>query len=820
MRPMSLPLRRPFLRRAAWTAAGLTGVLLVSLTAGGLWLRHTLVESLPQLDGERPVAGLQAPVSVVRDGLGIPTLRGESRRDVAYATGFVHAQDRFFLMDLLRRRSAGELAELFGEQALPADRTLRIHLFRKRSRTLFEQSPADVRSLLTAYADGVNAGLEALGGPPFEYAILREEAQPWQPEDSFLVLFSMFTQLQDFDGVQEQMRGLMRDRLPGPLVSFLLPEGTGWDAPLVGPAFDRRPPIPGPEVVDLRRRQPERQLPKAASLDRDERATAPAASNSWAVAGTHTAHGGALLANELHLGLAVPNLWYRAVLEWPKGEGSREWHRTLGVTLPGTPALVVGSNGQVAWGLTNSAIDTSDIVLLEPDPRDGNRYLVPGGSRRFEQHRETLRFPGGSEEVSVDWTIWGPVLGTDHRGRKQVVRSILDLKEAVDFSVLDLETATDVSGALSVARRSGVPAMSFVVADARGQIAWTIIGRMPRRSGFDGRFPSSWADGRRRWEGLLPPEEVPVLVNPAVGRVWTGNNRLVDGDMLAKLGHDGYFLGARARQVRDNLLAIDRATTADMLKIQLDDRAVFLERWRELLLSVLDSRAVAADPRRGEIRDLVEHWGGRATIDSVGYRVVRSFRLFTARDVFAALTAPCREVEPDFSFVDVGHQLEGPLWQLVSQRPVHLLDPRHETWNDQLLAVVDQIVAQLSEKGALRERTWGERNTSAIRHPLSSALPGLGAWLLDMPAEPLPGDEHMPRVQDPSYGSTLRMVVSPGRESEGLFHMPGGQSGHPLSPHYKDGHAAWAQGAATPLLPGPPLHRLRLLPRQHRGRAT
>jgi len=193
--------------------------------------------------------------------------------------------------------------------------------------------------------------------------------------------------------------------------------------------------------------------------------------------------------------------------------------------------------------------------------------------------------------------------------------------------------------------------------------------------------------------------------------------------------------------------------------------------------------------------------------------MVRSFRLFLARDVFDALTAPCREADPNFSYADAGHQSEGPLWQLVTRQPLHLLDPRYESWNDQLLAVADKIVSLLSEQGALRDRTWGERNTSSIRHPLSPALPGLGSWLLDMPSQPLPGDENMPRVQDPTYGSTLRMVISPGHESEALFHMPGGQSGNPLSPHYMDSHPAWARGDATPFLPGQPVHQLRLLPR-------
>jgi penicillin G amidase len=360
--------------------------------------------------------------------------------------------------------------------------------------------------------------------------------------------------------------------------------------------------------------------------------------------------------------------------------------------------------------------------------------------------------------------------------------------------------------------------MSFVVADVAGNIAWTLIGRIPRRAGAtDGELPVLPSSGSRPWEGLLAPEEVPTIAAPASGRVWAANNRIVDGDMLAKLGNGSYTLGARARQIRDGLSALDRATPADMLRIQLDDRALFLERWRKLLLDVLSPEALAADPRRRELRELVEHWGGRAAVGSAGYRMVRSYRVLLSRDVFDSLTAPCKKIDPNFDYTNFAFQMEGPLWELVTQQPPHLLNPQYKSWREQLLAAADEVVALFSSQGALRERTWGERNTTAIRHVLSPALPGLGKFLLDMPAAQLPGDEEMPRVQDTDYGSTLRMVISPGREAEGLFHMPGGQSGNPLSPHYSDAYEAWVRGTATPFLPGPAVHELRLVPQKGQG---
>jgi penicillin amidase len=249
-----------------------------------------------------------------------------------------------------------------------------------------------------------------------------------------------------------------------------------------------------------------------------------------------------------------------------------------------------------------------------------------------------------------------------------------------------------------------------------------------------------------------------------------------------------------------------------MRRIQLDDRALFLARWRDLLLRTLDPAAVAGDPRRAEFRRLVESWGGRASVDSAGYRLVRAFRGTLAEDVFGAVTARCKAADARFDYVGQVWRFEGPLWALATQRPAHLLSARFRTWDDQLLAAVDRVIETLGEQeGALADRTWGERNTTRVQHPLSLAVPSLARWL-DMPRIPLPGDSHMPRFQSPRAGASERMAVSPGREAEGYFHMPGGQSGHPLSAHYGDGHRAWATGEATPFLPGPAVHTLALKP--------
>ncbi len=792
----------------------------LALAAGAIWFHHHLRQSLPALDGEIALAGLAAPVTVGRDASGVATIRGTDRRDVARALGFVHAQERFFQMDLIRRKAAGELAELVGAAALPLDRQVRVHRFRARARAVVEAFDEADRRLLDAYVEGVNAGLAALAAPPFEYAVLRAGPAPWRPEDTVLAVYAMYLDLQGNGGQRELARGVAHAVLPPPLYEFLTPEGTEWDAPVDGEPF-AAPRVPPPEEFDLRRRPSwEQWEPKVA-----RHGAAPedpgvelgaggysAGSNNWAVAGRHTAHGGALLASDMHLGHGVPNIWYRTSLAFPDPGGGGE-RRVSGVTLPGAMLVVAGTNGEIAWGLTNSYGDWTDLVVLEPDPADADAYLTPDGPRRFERHREELRAKGGeSETLEVVETIWGPVWGVDHRGRRLAMRWVAHDLRGANLALQGLETAGDVDRAIAAAGLAGIPAQNFVVVDSGGRIGWTIMGPIPRRFGHDGTLPSSWADGRRGWDGWLWPEEYPRIVDPESGRIWTANARVVGGEMLERLGDGGYDLGARARQIRDRLFGLDRPAEQDLLGVQLDDRAVFLERWRELLEEVLTPEAVAGDPRRRELRRLLAGWSGRAGVDSAAYRLVRGFRLTLRDQVFETLTAPCRAADERFRFHHLG-QDEGPLWRLASERPPHLLSPRFAGWQEQFLAAADALLGDLLEDGGeLAEKTWGARNRARIRHPLSPFLPLAGRWL-DMPATPLPGDSDMPRVQGPSFGASERMVVSPGRVESGIFHMPTGQSGHPLSPHYRDGHAAWEEGHPTGFLPGPAVHTLILKPR-------
>jgi penicillin G amidase len=790
------------LRRIVLGVVALVALAVVVAAALATW---KLRASLADLDGRVSLSGLTAEVAVERDALGVPVLRGSTRLDLVRATGFVHAQDRFFQMDLLRRAGAGELAVLLGPALLDRDRATRMHRFRARAVEDVGQADPENRATLEAYAAGVNAGLAALGAAPPEYLLLRQRPQPWRPEDTYLVVMAMFLDLQDDTCRRESQRGVLFDAVPAEAAAFLTPTGTEWDAPIEGPALDV-PPVPPAATLALGSH--------AAHATHDPPSDpegAVAGSNNWAVAGAHTVHGGAMLANDMHLGHSLPNIWYRMSIVLPGADG----RALTGVTLPGTPTIAAGSNGRVAWGFTNTHADWCDLVVLEQPGSDPEEYSTTDGPRRLEHHVERIEVRGSAAvELDVAETIWGPVIDRDHRGQARALRWVAQRPGASDFGLQRLENVSTVEEALDVASTSGIPAQNFVVADHSGSIGWTVMGRIPRRSvSPPPTVPVSWRDAGT-WDGWLEPQACPRIVNPPAGRIWTANNRVVEGAALALIGEGSYDLGARARQIRDDLLAIPRATEADLLAVQLDDRALFLGRWRDLLLELLTPEALADHPRRAELREVVESgWTGRASIDSAAYRFVRAFRLETAERVIGAIEAPAKAVDERFSFWSTTVQIEGPLWRIVTERPAHLLEPTFPSWDAWLLSAADATIERIADtpEKRLRDRTWGERNTVRVGHPLSQGVPALARWL-DLPPQPLPGDSGMPRVQSPGFGASERMVVSPGREASGIFHMPGGQSGHPLSPFYRAGHEAWAEGRPTPFLPGPVEHRLVLRP--------
>lgn len=758
--------------------------------------------SLPTLDGALEIEGLGAAASIARDASGVPVISAANRDDLSFATGFAHGQDRFFQMDLIRRQAAGELSELFGEVAVDTDKRHRFHRFRALARQVLEAASDADRQVIERYADGVNAGLASLGAKPFEYMLLGHTPQDWQAEDTIVVVYAMFMQLNDARARRDVRRGYAHRLLPEQVYNWLYPDGTEWDAPVVG---DIRPtqPVPAPPLYSVRDYD--------ASLADTGRYENPPmlGSNNWAVSGAHTDSGRALVANDMHLGLSVPNIYYRARLI-VTGEPAID---VTGVTLPGAPFVVAGSNGHVAWGYTNSNGDWSDAIVLRAG-QSPNTYITPQGEKPFTVHSEVINVDASDAvEYTVRETIWGPVdESANYPDGEIAVSWIAHHPRAVNLNIMRLETAGSVREALAIANTMGMPPQNFVAGDAAGNIGWTIAGQIPVRGDINASVPADWSV-QPGWQGWRTPSEYPRIYNPPGGRIWTANARVVDGAALHIVGDGGYDFAARAQQIRNNLQAADRFSAQDMLAIQTDDRAVFLANWRELLLTVLNDEAVGDDDELLEYRRLVENWIPRAVAESTGYRLVRAFRTEVRSRVFAGIMTPVRAQYASDVDLLMSNQFEAPLWQVLHERPMHLLPSNYASWDELMLEAIRSVIRDLAQThGAeLAERTWGERNTAQIRHPLSAAVPLLADWL-DMPAEPLSGDSNMPRAQGPNWGASERFSVMPGDEARGLMQMPTGQSGHPMSDFYQKGHADWVHGTPSDFLPGPAQHTLTLRP--------
>lgn len=769
-------------------ALGLLVVVLVA--AGGAW--WALRGSLPRLDGARALPGLAARAGVQRDALGIATIDAANPDDAARVLGYVHGQERFFEMDLMRRMAAGELAALFGERALDVDRRQRVDRLRARSRAQWRSMPAEDRRRLQAYVDGVNAGLASLRTRPWPYLLLRARPAPWRAEDSLLVVYAMYYDLQDASARQERLRAEAARVLPPALVALLEHDGSSWDAPMQGRVRgDAR--LPGPGDVDLRA------LARAGGAVRAQAAPAEVGSNNFAVSGALTRDGRALVADDMHLALRVPNIWFRARLRHPDAAAPGGRVDVAGFSLPGVPGIVVGSNGHVAWGFTNSYGDWVDWIRIP-----GCTPMRCNGRRRVVERIEVAG--GGAVDLRIDETDWGPIGHYAADGSALARRWVAHLPGSANLGLLCMARAASIQDALAVADRSGVPAQNLVVGDRGGRIAWRLIGAVPQRAA--GCMAGAVSDARRCPPWPIRAAGAPVIVDPPSGRAWTANARVVDGEFLQRIGDGGYVTAVRARMIRDGLLARPRFTERDLLAIQLEDRSLFLRRWHALLQG--EAARPGAGPSLRALAAAAPQLEPRASPDAVAYRLVRAWRQQVHDRIADGLLAPARAALGEDAELPSLRQPEGVAWPIASTRPPHLLPARHASWDALFEDAARQVRRELD--APLQARTWGERNTAAICHPLAGAVP-FARRALCMPAEPLAGDTLTPRAQAPDMGASQRMVVAPGAEARGIAHMPGGQSGHPLSPFWGAGHDDWVHGRPTPFLPGPARHRLALRPR-------
>ena len=745
--------------------------------------------SLPSYGGAETVRGLDAPVEIVRDAHAIPHIYARSPEDGAFAMGYVHAQDRLWQLEMQRRTGQARLAEIVGEAAIGTDRFLRtLGLYRVAERN-FERLDPDVRAVYEAYAAGVNAWLETRSGllPP-EFQLLGHEPEPWRPADSLVWLKLMAWDLGD-NYWDELLRARLADRIDGAELQDL------W-------AQHPDDPPPGPPAgaaafhsagIDF------------AALDQ---AAAPRASglgsNAWVVTGEHTASGRPLLANDPHLGLEIPSVWYLAHISTPEFE-------IVGATLPGLPLPVLGRNRNLAWGFTNTGSDVQDLFIERIDPDDPARYLAPEGSLPFTVRTETIEVRGGDPvELTIRGTRHGPVISDVLDEDDEFLEAghvlalswtALDEDDLSAQAVVRATTAPDGEGFVEAFRDLAVPQQNVVFADRDGNIGYVAPGRVPIRASGQGHMPVPGWTGDHDWVDRIPYEALPRASNPASGRIVTANNRMVPHDYPHYLTDD-WTAPYRARRIGALLDARPEHDVASFTAIQQDLVSLAAARLTPVLLGL-------AEPSNGTVREALAMLGGW---DHGMQRDRAEPLIYTAwlRELMRVLFAD--ELGPVFEDywsirTEVIHRALGERTQWCDDVTTGGAESCADAVSRALEISLEHLASDYGgEMGAWR---WGEAHAVQMDSRILGEIPVIGSWFeVTMPTGG--GRETVNAswfdVTDPdrpfaqSHGAGYRAVYDLGDPERSVFVISTGQSGNPLSPHYEDYATPWRDGRYLPML--------------------
>jgi len=763
-------------RRRLRAAAGFTLLaLLLALAAGWLWL----MSPLPRLSGRIELAGLSQPVSISRDEHGVPHLRAASRDDLWFALGFVHAQDRFAQMELMRRVGSGRLAEAVGPAGLASDRFMRtLGLRRLAEATLPHLDPA-TRAGLEAYAAGVNAWLaQPTRSLPLELTLLGVRPEPWQPADS-LVWHKLMALNLAGPWRDDLLRGRLLRHLPPQRLRELFP-GLGGES--------------GASLSEAGTGALLAALPAAARSE--------PASNIWVVAGSRTASGKPLLANDPHLGLSTPSPWYLAELEAPG-------LHVAGATAPGLPFPVIGHTDRFAWGITSAEADTVDLFVERLEGAAG--YRAPDGPRPFTTRVERIGVKDGADvTLTVRETRHGPVISDliagELAGPGEVVALAATLLSEDDKAVqalLRIGLAQDWAGVAAALREVQAPALNIGYADRDGTIALATVGRIPLRRNASGLLPARGWTGTGDWTGWLPAARLPQTVNPRGGVLANANDRPTADLKLAAQLAGSWPPAYRARRLHELLDPRHDLTAQAMSAIQGDIVSLQAVELKDLLAAV----EPASERGRAAVR-LLADWTGEVRRDRPEPLLLASWAAHLTQAVFAdeapELADPAEPPRLDLLIEALARQKS---WcDDTATRAVESCDEMIERSLEQTLT--DLRADWRRDPAALR---WGEAHAARFVSPVLGHLPLLRDWT----AHALPTDGDAATLNRGGYrpdgprfphihGASLRAVFDLADPAASLFLITPGQSGHPQSGHYADLLRPWRDNHPFPIDPAGP----------------
>ena len=834
------------LRRAL--AVGLV-VVLVAVGLGVASVAWFTGRALPQTSGTLHLRGLQQPVTVIRDVAGIAHIRADNIHDLFMAQGFVHAQERMWQMEVWRHIAAGRLSELFGESQLDTDRFIRTLGWAQATQRDLAAVTPETRTILDSYAEGVNAWLDqerdSLG---LAFLVAGAKPEPWTPLDSLgwqkVQAWNLGSNMDE-----ELFRYLADAQLGDPTRTDELFPPYREDAPVITPSEvdeavteravgDRGSPLAGP--VDAGRVEAETaaawrhlaevgaSLSRLAGLDSGEGLVGSRGigSNNWVVSPSMTTTGGAMLANDPHLGISMPSIWFMNGLHCTTVSEACPYD-VAGVSFPGVPAVVLGHNARIAWGATNLGPDVQDLFIEQADPDDPSAYLLDGVSTPFEERVEEIRTAGGPTYYhTVRSTVHGPVLN-DVDGRLEGAplmslawTAIRDTDRTLE-AILGLNTAATFDEFRESLSVYGTPSQNFVYADVDGHIGYQFPGAIPIRDGDPtGDRPRAGYDGSSEWTGTIPFDELPWQIDPEGGTIVTANNAAVDAAYPYHVSSD-WEPGYRAERIADQLFARseDGLSFDDMTELQLDTAVPRAQDAATWLLSIEPT----TDDGRIVLERILE-WDGRCDVDSLGCAAWSMFEYRLHRDLF----------DDELGSLARDYVGSGPAWVLVNE----LVDDPEAAWWDDLTTseretskaiitrALDEAGSALSAAyGAPSGWTWGRLHTATFQeqtigmsgigplewyfndgpHPVAGAAGALNnSYYRFRRAYPDPLDpDYVPvgvdRVFEVTNLPSMRFVIDMTDLDGARMVITTGQSGNPFDHHYNDLIEPWRTGETVPL---------------------
>ncbi len=826
--------KRRWLRILLWSAGGLLTLLLLAACAGVLWLRSAAKAALPTLDGDVHLAGLSAPVTVRRDAHGVPHIEAATEDDLFLAQGYVTAQDRLWQMDLYRRNTNGELAEILGPSLLKHDKAQRVLQFRLTARRIYANLSAADRTRLQDYARGVNLFIAQHPDTlPAEFKLLHYRPQPWSGTDS-LSIGMMMVEMLDTHWDVKLARERIAARLHNPkLEADLYPVGSWRDRPPTGAVVDLTQPHPAPPPASGDEDDDDR-TQTTAKPDSFEGTRAlrtllglPACqgcapgSNNWVIAGKHTASGKPLLSNDMHLGLTEPNIWYMADLKANGNQGAPGYH-AAGVTLPGLPYVIAGHNEHVAWGFTALYADVQDLYVEKLDGK-GNYQDLDTKWKPLKVDREIIHVRGGKDVVlDLQSTDHGPLLNPILKDETRPIA----LKWTLYDSALNTLPVYEMNVAANWAEFSAAmatwcwPTQNVVYSDDQGHIAYHVIGKVPIHwfglGIFDRPIPHDQLDLRfewgdqvaNQWITYIPFDQMPNAVDPPSGFLATANSRVSSEKFPIPLT-DEWVDPYRVERIYKMLQGRDRLTPKELLAVQTD---VYSEVDQELghrFAYAIDHTA-GADDRLKRAADLMRSWDGRLTTDSAAASLVTQTRYALWPLILEPKLGKDAE---DYRWSESNFAEE----EIVMHGSADWLPTGYKDWDALLTDAVRKGMREGKAPGDVARWTYGSWHVVDIEHPLAAFLP-LVSRVAGTGEQPLSGDTTTVKQVGRGFGPSQRFTMDWSDIDGSTENIVLGESGNPLSPYFRD---QWNDyyGGTTFSFPFTPAavaaqthHTLRLLP--------